>query len=108
MSTLIHITTQQDWEKAIEIGSYKADSLETEGFIHCSTIQQVAKVANAFYKEVPNLLLLVINQEKVKAEIKWEDADGDTFPHIYGHINIDAVDIVETFSPDESGSYSYP
>jgi uncharacterized protein (DUF952 family) len=108
MQKLFHITTQQDWGKAVEQGSYRADSLETEGFIHCSTEEQVAKTANAFYSTVPNLLLLEINQAKISAEIKWEAIDGDTFPHIYGPINLDAVDSVETFSSSQNGKFVYP
>lgn len=108
MEKLFHITTQKDWEIAVEVGIYKADSLSTEGFIHCSTDKQVAKVANLFYKDIPNLMLLAINPEKVNAEIKWEIADGDTFPHIYGAISIDAIESVETFSPDENGNFVFP
>ena len=41
MKTIYHITPRQDWEKASSEGTYRADSLETEGFIHCSTSAQL-------------------------------------------------------------------
>ena len=36
--------------------------------------------------------MLLINTDKVAAEIKWEDSEGWDFPHIYGLLNTDAVE----------------
>ncbi len=55
MTLILHITPRQDWEKAQVTGIYSTDSLETEGFIHCSTPAQLVKVANSFC-DVPTLL----------------------------------------------------
>ena len=106
--TILHICQRSDWLTAKEVGSYLADSLETEGFIHCSRVEQVAKVANAYYRGVEDLVLLHIAADKLWAELKWEDSDGDIFPHVYGPINLDAVTRVGKFSPGESGNFSYP
>ena len=40
MMTIFHITTESQWQNALEQGFYLADSLEKEGFIHASTAQQ--------------------------------------------------------------------
>jgi uncharacterized protein (DUF952 family) len=34
MTTTIHITQRDEWEKARKIGAYIADTLDTQGFIH--------------------------------------------------------------------------
>ena len=34
---LYHITTQSDWQAAQKAGDYRADTLASQGFIHCST-----------------------------------------------------------------------
>ncbi|MHC5729338.1 MAG: DUF952 domain-containing protein, partial [Nostoc sp.] len=49
MNTILHITKRQQWEQAKDLGSYRADSLDSEGFIHCSKSTQIVKVANTFF-----------------------------------------------------------
>ena len=108
---IAHITTQPDWRAAQTQGEYRAASLETQGFIHCSTPEQVLRVANAFYRDASNLVLLWIAPERVQAEIKWEPPDmsdphaGELFPHIYGPLNVDAVTGASDFSPWADGSF---
>lgn len=105
---ILHITTKTDWRTALEAGAYKADSLETEGFIHCSRADQVAKVANAFYAGQAELVLLHIDTDALQSDLRWEAADGDEFPHIYGPVNLEAVASVEAFAPGKNGVFQYP
>ena len=45
MSDLIYqIAAKESWENAVKAGFYEADSLSAEGFIYCSTAEQVAGV----------------------------------------------------------------
>ena len=46
---IYHITPLEEWERARAAGSYQANSLHSEGFIHCSTREQVIPTANRFY-----------------------------------------------------------
>ena len=46
---IFHITPRTAWDEAQQRGNYRAESLATEGFIHCSTISQVLPVAENFY-----------------------------------------------------------
>jgi uncharacterized protein (DUF952 family) len=104
---ILHITTRPDWQAALEAGEYRADSLDSEGFIHCSTSEQIAATANRFYVGQSDLLLLHIDPELLAAELRWEPADGQDFPHIYGPINLDAVVGVEAFDPNGQGVFHY-
>ncbi|MDZ8110654.1 MAG: DUF952 domain-containing protein [Nostoc sp. DedQUE12a] len=109
MNTILHITQRQQWERAKNLGSYRADSLDSEGFIHCSRSRQIVKVANRFFKNQKDLVLLFIDLEKVKAEIRDEEAEiGELFPHIYGELNIDAVYQVIDFVDGEDGLFELP
>ena len=74
---IYHLTSRQAWVEAQSRGEYRAESLETEGFIHCSTLPQVLKSANKFFGGQTGLLLLWIDSEKVESEIKYELAAGD-------------------------------
>ena len=62
MSTfIVHLTTPAAWQTAQSAGEYRADSLATEGFIHCSRPDQIVEVANRYYRGRTDLLLLWID-----------------------------------------------
>jgi len=105
---ILHITEREQWEQAKQVGIYRGDTLDTEGFIHCSTPQQVIRTANRFFQHQKGSVLLCIEPEQVKAEIKYEAADSDLFPHIYGALNVDAVTQVIEFEPGEDGKFEMP
>ena len=90
---IFHIATRDAWDEAARAGVYRAETLEIEGFLHCSTADQVAEVANVRFRGREDLVLLWIDEQHVRAPIKWEDAsDGSgKFPHIYGALDVDAV-----------------
>ena len=103
MTLIFHITQRQQWDSAQVIGSYRGDTLDTEGFIHCSKLEQVVGVANRFYAEQSGLVLLSLAIALLQAELCYESADGDDFPHLYGALNLDAVVQVIDFEPAPAG-----
>jgi uncharacterized protein (DUF952 family) len=109
MSFILHITRTDQWQKAQQAGLYRSDTLDSEGFIHCSEPSQVVWVANQFYRGEPSLVLLCIDPQQVQAEIKYEGIDdGEKFPHIYGEINLEAIVSVLPFEPSSDGSFTLP
>ncbi|HEY9821096.1 MAG TPA: DUF952 domain-containing protein [Candidatus Sericytochromatia bacterium] len=109
MNKIWHITKRQQWEQAKLAQVYRSETLESEGFIHCSTPQQVLKVANAFFRGQQGLVLLGIDSGKVQAEIRYEEVDGkEYFPHIYGALNTEAVIEVLDFEPRDNGQFKLP
>lgn len=115
---IYHITSRRAWSRARAEGDYRAESLEEEGFIHCSTEDQVIPVAENFYKGETGLLLLVIEPERLTSDLKWEPPadgtpppgvpEGDLFPHIYGPVNLDAVVKVFDLLSNPDGKYVIP
>jgi uncharacterized protein (DUF952 family) len=120
MSNLIlHATSRDRWDASRQTGVHLDPSLDTDGFIHCSTATQVVRVANFLFRGQHGLVLLVIDPSRLKAGLKWEppvhpghekDApvSDDLFPHIYGPINTDAVTDVVSFEPGPDGLFSLP
>jgi uncharacterized protein (DUF952 family) len=110
---IYHIAAGTDWAQAQRDGQYTMStrglSLAEQGYIHASTAGQVAPVANAFYRGVPDLLLLVIDPERVGPEIRYEAVPGQDqpYPHIYGPLNIDAVVAARPFRPGPDGEFSF-
>jgi uncharacterized protein (DUF952 family) len=106
---ILHICPNAAWKAAQDSGSYTGDTLRSEGFIHCSTRDQVIEVADYVFRGRQGLLLLLIDETKVEAEIKYEDAgNGKLYPHVYGSLNLDAVMDAVTFSPRDDGTFELP
>jgi copper homeostasis protein len=93
MSTIYHITTRADWARAVEAGIYRPDSLAKEGFIHASTLGQVAGSANRFFKGQEGLILLKIELDRLTVSIDWAVSPHsvEPFPHLLGPLNLDSV-----------------
>lgn len=107
---ILHILSYPAWKQTLQEGEYAPASLEKEGFIHCSTSDQVVDVANSIYKGKTGLFLMFIDEKKVKSNIVYEDLYdlGKLFPHIYGPLNLDAVSQIVEFTPDEDGNFRLP
>ena len=93
MTPIFHITTQFGWAAARRAGGYAADTLATEGFIHCSTAEQWPRVVGEHFADRDDLVLLEIDPERAGAEVRWENLEGgeELFPHLYGPLDIAAV-----------------
>ena len=107
MNTICHLCSEADWQAAQEAGSYRGDTLDSEGFIHCSLPRQVQKVANFVFVGRQILLLLFIDEEKVEAPVKYEQLAGadEDYPHIYGELNLSAVVEVKAYQADKLGKF---
>jgi len=114
MELIFHIAEAAGWNEALARGEYRQSTLgytlDQAGFIHCSRRDQVEGVANAVYRDRSDLLLLLIDRQKVHAEIRDENLDGgsEVFPHIYGPLNLDAVTSVLPFAPGADGRFAGP
>jgi uncharacterized protein (DUF952 family) len=100
MSTIFHITTKADWESAKINGFYVAPALKEEGFIHCCHENQVEDILSKYYTDRKDILCLKIETEKLTSQyiFEWSPSLEQTFPHVYGPINIDAVESVIEYS----------
>ena len=106
---LFHITEQISWETAQGEGIYRAASLDTEGFIHLSTAEQVIETANRFYRSQSGLVLLGISEDLLRASLRYDNVlDHGRFPHLYGPLNLDAVVQTWSFEPEDDDSFAMP
>jgi uncharacterized protein (DUF952 family) len=104
---IFHITSAATWNTAQASGAYAADSLATEGFIHCSEANQYCWVANQRFRGRQDLVLLHIDETRLQAPLQRENLEGGErlFPHIYGALNLDAVVHVTPFMPAATGEF---
>jgi uncharacterized protein (DUF952 family) len=105
---ILHVCSAAEWQAAHK-GHYRCASLDREGFIHCSTPEQVVEVAGRLFGGRRDLVLLVIDPDLVTAQIRWEDGgNGRFYPHLYGPLNVAAITAIVPFEPNADGSFELP
>lgn len=104
---LFHITTKEDWKLHNKNGSYQPESLENQGFIHCSTGSQVEETANRHFAGKDEIFLLVIDAMMLREEIKYEEDEelGEKFPHLYCPLSTNAIIDKIPVKAEENGSF---
>jgi glutathione S-transferase len=93
---IYHLALVSDWEAALTVGEYTVSSLgvtlEQEGFLHASRYDQWEGVQQRYYADVTDpLVLLVIDLDLLTSPLVVEPVGDDSYPHIYGPLNVDAV-----------------
>jgi glutathione S-transferase len=99
---IYHLAEAADWQEALREGAYRRStrgrSLDDEGFIHASSAEQWPGVRRRFYADLTEpLVLLHVDEARLGSRVVHEVGDpatGETFPHVYGPIEVHAV--VET------------
>ncbi|WP_409484719.1 DUF952 domain-containing protein [Arsenicicoccus dermatophilus] len=92
-----HLTTQAAWEEGLAAGAYTTSTygrtLAEEGFIHCSSPEQLPQTARRFYRDVPGPLVVLIIEPALlgRAYLRMEQVGEEIFPHVYGALPPEAV-----------------
>lgn len=93
---IYHITTPENWDRYKGRPSFQTESLQTEGFIHCSFDTQLEAVIKRYYSQRPKIVVLTIETDKLLAKLVNEPSTGgELYPHIYGRLNHNAIVNVE-------------
>ncbi|MEZ4731670.1 MAG: DUF952 domain-containing protein [Caldilineaceae bacterium] len=104
---IYHMLPERVWQAQAKTEPYRADSLATEGFVHCTReAERLVEVANRFYREIEGaFVILCLETEQLQAEVRWEVADGHCFPHVYGPVDPAAVVDVIAFPRHPNGRF---
>jgi uncharacterized protein (DUF952 family) len=114
VAELFHLADRGEWLAAAAAGEYRISTrgvtLAQEGFIHCSVRHQLRSVAERYYADAEDLVLLVIDSTRVASPIRYEaPADGaEEYPHIYGPLPANAVTAVVRLARDRDGRLILP
>ncbi|MFE1439218.1 DUF952 domain-containing protein [Streptomyces sp. NPDC058739] len=104
---ILHLTERSLWDAARERGAYEMSTrgrtLQEEGFVHCSSREQLPKVGAFLYGSYDGpdeLVVLVIDPARLGVPLKYEapEPGGEEFPHVYGPVPVAAVVDVEPWS----------
>ena len=88
---IFHIVLPEVWA-AFDTDLYRASSLESEGFIHCSFAGQLDAVIERYYGDADEIVVLEIETEELMSRVLNEPSTGnEIYPHIYGPVNRNAI-----------------
>lgn len=96
--TIFHLALEEAWAEALARGEYRRSTidqtLDEVGFIHCSFPAQVQGVADRYYRDRDDVVLLTIDPARVGVDLVVENTSGGTegFPHLYGALPVSAVE----------------
>jgi uncharacterized protein (DUF952 family) len=89
---IYHVTLPANWAKYQDRPSYQTESLQSEGFIHCSYSSQLQGVLKRYFSNASKVVVLTIDTEKLRSKLIAETSTaGEVFPHVYGRLNHDAI-----------------
>ncbi|MCW5962083.1 MAG: DUF952 domain-containing protein [Pyrinomonadaceae bacterium] len=87
-----HIVLPEIWANFAGKPEYAAESLYSEGFIHCSFATQLDAVLERYYSGIEKVVILEIDPDKLSSRyVEEPSTNNEIYPHIYGPINQDAI-----------------
>jgi uncharacterized protein (DUF952 family) len=117
---IYHIVKEKDYPDLIKGDGYIPANFDESGFVHCALEVSVISVANDYYSNVEDkLLLLKIDPLKLKSQTKYESAvlekgagtqhvsTSSVFPHVYGPIDNSSVEGIGVLLKEKNG-YVWP
>ena len=108
---ILHFCPVDAWTAALASGEYAADTLATEGFIHCSPAELIHLPANTLARGRTDLVVLEIDESRLPQPPRYEPGDpadpaSPLFPHVYGPIPVAAVVGVREWRPGPDGTFA--
>lgn len=111
MSWIYKIVTDAEWRAFEDAGRFDGSALDrSDGYIHFSTMDQVADTLAKHYAGREGLWLLAIESDRLDdAALRYEAArGGQLFPHLYDALGLDAVSRQWPLTLDAAGRHSLP
>lgn len=107
---VFHLALPDDWGAAQRSGVYdmstRGVTVADEGFMHCSFAAQMRGVADRFYADVDEVVILHLDRDSVDDDLHIEPpAEGfdELFPHVYRAITVDEVAATTTWRRGGNG-----
>lgn len=107
---IFKLLTLEQWH------AFKADTHFTgapidieDGYIHLSSVDQVAETAAKYFSDLPAVMLIEVDTDKLSVPVVWEPSRGGAlFPHLYAPLPMSAVGRTTELEKDDAGKLIFP
>jgi uncharacterized protein (DUF952 family) len=98
------------WREAERQGAFRGSADDVrDGFIHFSTASQVAETAKRHFFGQTGLLLIEVDVGALGQSLRFEPSrNGESFPHLYGELDLGAVTGVFDMPARSDGTHEIP
>ena len=105
MAIIFKICRAAEWAQAVADGVFRGSAVDLrDGYIHFSTVAQVAETAARHFAGQSDLVLVAVDAAALGDKLKWEPSRGGAlFPHLYGELPVTAALWVRPLPFDASG-----
>lgn len=104
------IMSQPEHEQMQRDGMFLGSPVDQrDGYIHLSCGSQLSATQDRHFSGVAGLMLVAVDLSRLGDSVRWEPArGGELFPHIYGHLPVEAVVAVAALERDADGAVRLP
>ncbi len=110
MAIIFKICRAAEWAQAVVDGVFRGSAADLrDGYIHFSTVAQVAETAARHFAAQSDLVLVAVDAAALGDKLKWEPSRGGAlFPHLYGELPVTAALWVKPLPLDSAGLHVFP
>ena len=110
MAIIFKICRASEWDEAMRAGAYRGSPVDVrDGYIHFSTVAQVAETAARHFAGQSDLVLVAVDAAVLGDKLKWEPSRGGAlFPHLYGDLPARAALWAKPLPLDNTGLHVFP
>lgn len=103
------VTSRAAFDAALASGAFPRMPIDdTDGFLHFSTGAQLRETLRLYFAGQNGIMLIAVRTGDLGG-LKWEPSrGGEPFPHVYGHLGLDALEQSETIDVAADGSVALP
>jgi N-acetylmuramic acid 6-phosphate etherase len=106
---IYHIARAEDWNAAAAQGRYQIASQASEGFLHCSTSEQLPSTLARHFPDAAQVLILEIEVAQLDVPLRFEMAgDRGPYPHLYGSLPVAAVVAIHPLQRRAGQAFPWP
>lgn len=107
---IYHLAREEEWAAARQAGCYPGGAQDRrDGFIHFSSVTQIAESAAKHRAGETGLVLLAVDPDRLGQALRWEESRGGAlFPHLYAPLPVAAVLWSEPLPLGPDGRHEFP
>lgn len=111
MTQLVYkLFRKSEWREAVNTGKFSGSSDDIrDGFIHLSAGKQASGTFGKYFSGEAEAVLVSFAAERFGPALKWElSRNGESFPHLYGPLDLSRAVSVFDISRDQNGAPVFP
>ena len=110
VASIYKIVTREQWQQTQATNVFVPAAIDlTDGYIHFSTACQLRETAAKHFPPPADLLVLEVDAQAVKEQLRWEVSRGDDrFPHLYGNLPLATIQAVYPLPFNDRGQHVFP